>query len=182
MASAGVEISAAAIHQIIDTSEISEIQINGTTAVSWLVKLIGNVSSSKPQRCNGLAGAQLATQDPVYATTIDLMALRKSGSRVQLLLLVSEPDHLPRIPPPSGLFGMQAWRSVSFNEVLGMPQSPLLPGLTIWLWLGAARPIELVIEANDDRVEIGVYADRGNRVEIVVLAAEIVEVILDLGG
>jgi hypothetical protein len=84
MASAGVEISAAAIHQIIDTSEISEIQINGTTVVSWLVKLIGNVSSSKPQRCNGLAGAQLATQDPVYATTIDLMALRKSGSpRVQ---------------------------------------------------------------------------------------------------
>jgi hypothetical protein len=99
-----------------------------------------------------------------------------------LPIVVGEPDHLPRIPPPSGLFGMQAWRSVSFHEVLGMPQSPLLPGLTIWLWLGAARPIELVIEANDDRVEIGVYADRGNRVEIVVLAAEIVEVILDLSG
>src|SRR6516165_12836527 len=42
--------------------------------------LIANVSSSKPQRfCNGLAGAQLAAQDPVYATTIDLIALRKSG-------------------------------------------------------------------------------------------------------
>src|SRR6516164_8322377 len=50
------------------------------------------------------------------------------------------------------------------------------------LRLGAARPIELVIEANDDRVEIGVYADRGNRNEIVVFGAEVVEVILDLGG
>jgi hypothetical protein len=31
-------------------------------------------------------------------------------------------------------------------------------------------------------VEIGVYADRGNEVEIVLLAAEIVEIILNLGG
>ena len=44
----------------------------------------------------------------------------------------------------------------------------------------AARPIEPVIEADDDRVEIGAYADRGNGVEIVVLAAEVVKVILDL--
>ena len=31
-------------------------------------------------------------------------------------------------------------------------------------------------------MKIGVYADRGNEVEIVVLAAEIVEIILNLGG
>ena len=48
------------------------------------------------------------------------------------------------------------------------------------LRLGAARPIEPVIEADDDRVEIGAYADRGNGVEIVVLAAEVVKVIFDL--
>jgi hypothetical protein len=53
-------------------------------------------------------------------------------------------------------------------------------GCRLQLWLGATRPIELVIEANDDRVEIGAYADRSNRVEVVVLAAEIVEVIFDL--
>ena len=51
-----------------------------------------------------------------------------------------------------------------------------------WLRLGTARPIEPVIQSNDDRVEIGVYADRGNEVEIVVLGAEIVEIILNLGG
>ncbi|MGB5180929.1 MAG: hypothetical protein WBO12_01885, partial [Xanthobacteraceae bacterium] len=43
-------------------------------------KLVGNVSSSKPQRfCDGLARAKLAAQDPVYASTIDLVAFRKSG-------------------------------------------------------------------------------------------------------
>jgi hypothetical protein len=31
-------------------------------------------------------------------------------------------------------------------------------------------------------VEIGAYADRGNGVEIVVLAAEVVEIIFDLAG
>jgi len=50
------------------------------------------------------------------------------------------------------------------------------------LGLGAARPIKPLIEADDDRVEIGADADRGNGVEIVVLAAEVVEVILDLAG
>ena len=29
--------------------------------------------------CNCFAGTQLAAQDPVYASTINLMALRKSG-------------------------------------------------------------------------------------------------------
>ena len=46
-------------------------------------KLVGNVSSSKPQRfCDGLASwkrGNLAAQDPVYASTIDLVAFRKSG-------------------------------------------------------------------------------------------------------
>jgi hypothetical protein len=50
------------------------------------------------------------------------------------------------------------------------------------LGLGAARPIEPVIEANDDRVEIGAHADRRKGVEIVVLAAEVIEIILDLAG
>ena len=50
------------------------------------------------------------------------------------------------------------------------------------LRLGAARPIETIIEADDDRVEIGAYADRRNAAEIVVLAAEVIEIILDLAG
>jgi len=50
------------------------------------------------------------------------------------------------------------------------------------LGLGAARPIEPVIEANDDRVEIGANADRRNGVEIVILAPEVIEIILDLAG
>ena len=50
------------------------------------------------------------------------------------------------------------------------------------LGLGTARPIELVIETDRQSVEIGVYTDRGNRVEIVALAAEVVEIILDLAG
>jgi hypothetical protein len=50
------------------------------------------------------------------------------------------------------------------------------------LGLGAARPTEPVIEANDDRVEIGANADRRNGVEIVILAPEVIEIILDLAG
>jgi hypothetical protein len=46
------------------------------------------------------------------------------------------------------------------------------------LGLGAARPIEPVIEANGDRVEIGANADRRNGVEIVVPAAEVIEIAL----
>ena len=61
-----------------------------------------------------------------------------------------------------------------------MPAKPIKRMDGRFLGLRATRPIELVIEANDDRVEIGAYADRGNRVEIVVLGAEIVEVIFDL--
>ena len=50
------------------------------------------------------------------------------------------------------------------------------------LGLGAARPIEPVIEANGDRVEIGANADRRNSVEIVVPAAEVIEIVFDLAG
>src|SRR6516164_5562996 len=58
----------------------------------------------------------------------------------------------------------------------------MLPHAPLPLWLGPTRPIEFVIEANDDRMKIGADADRSNRVEIVVLAAEVVEIILDLAG
>ena len=50
------------------------------------------------------------------------------------------------------------------------------------LRLGAAGPIELVIEPNGQSVEIGLHAYGRNRIEIVVLAPEIVEVIFDLAG
>src|SRR5215467_745773 len=50
------------------------------------------------------------------------------------------------------------------------------------LRLGAARPVEPVIEANNDRVQIGAYAGRRNEIEIVVLAAKVVEIIFDLAG
>jgi ATP dependent DNA ligase domain len=68
-------------------------------------------------------------------------------------------------------------------KFVGLPAlQPTPRRYPLQLWLGAAGPIELVIEANDDRVEIGAYADRRNCVEVVVFAAEIVEVVLNLGG
>src|SRR5262249_19133666 len=48
------------------------------------------------------------------------------------------------------------------------------------LWLGAARPIDLVIDADGQGVEIGAHTDGRDRIEIIVLAAEIVEIVLDL--
>ena len=47
------------------------------------------------------------------------------------------------------------------------------------LGLGAARPIEPVIETDNKRVEVGLHAHGRDRVEIVVPATEIVEVIFD---
>ena len=49
------------------------------------------------------------------------------------------------------------------------------------LWLGAARPVELVIDADCQGVEVRADGDRRDP-EIVVSAAEIVEVVLDLAG
>src|SRR5262249_18127107 len=64
-----------------------------------------------------------------------------------------------------------------------MPHSPLFRvSPFFWLWLGAARPIELVIDAGCQHVQIGTYGHRRNRREIIIFAAEIVEVILDLAG
>jgi hypothetical protein len=47
------------------------------------------------------------------------------------------------------------------------------------LWFGAARPIELIIEAHRERVQVGTDGNWGE-VEIVVFATKTVEIVLDL--
>ena len=57
---------------------------------------------------------------------------------------------------------------------------PKLAASSFRLGLRAARPIELIIEAYGQGVEIGLHAYGRDRVEIVVLCAEIIEVVFDL--
>src|SRR5262249_9622100 len=67
----------------------------------------------------------------------------------------------------------------------GMGNAPISPSyghhhFRLWLW--APRPIELIIDAGCQHVQIGAYGHRRNRREIIIFATEIVEVILDLAG